>query len=559
MSYYDDLGVPAAATEADIKKAYFRKVRQHPPESDSIGFQRIRTAFETLSDATKRKSYDSTLKHGGRLAVLEKEASAFMEEEDWSSAEKRFKEIVLLDPERDAARNILALCLAYQDRHADAVKLLEQVIRRVPNDTTYRMNLGHCWLRGAIEGGDDSECLERALSAFAEVVKLEPFHSDAWLMRARAEFRLGRHDAAWTSAERAVAADGKIDIGDLEALFFMVELTILTKHPERVPATTARIAKVTGDNPDARDYATNRLLSLVNQLIELKAFQPALRLQDAASTLDPGNTEIRTVRDKLRGLVGSFSEFDRFQNDEAIPGVLRVAVAMWLADRVGEDFDASARSNIKQHLPEWARRNAAECRNGIASIQRTYPAIAEQVAGPLNSLFQVAGSKVAAGASAGVNWSKVCMAVVIVVAGLALLGIATSSGTKGTASPTSGRAEPAPRPVVSTSRQSSAEATKGDLERRRSSLDFAERQIRLKTNELEILRQDIESTEARMASFRASGYTSSYNELVPRQNRLVREHDVLREEILRLDREYQRDVDDFNSRVQRYNNAIGAR
>ena len=41
-TYYHILGLEPGASQAEIKKAYFRMVRQHSPESDPEQFQKIR-------------------------------------------------------------------------------------------------------------------------------------------------------------------------------------------------------------------------------------------------------------------------------------------------------------------------------------------------------------------------------------------------------------------------------------------------------------------------------------------------------------------------------------
>src|SRR5947208_14800480 len=45
---YKVLGISREASEAEIKRAYFTLVREHPPERDPEGFKRIRAAYEQL-------------------------------------------------------------------------------------------------------------------------------------------------------------------------------------------------------------------------------------------------------------------------------------------------------------------------------------------------------------------------------------------------------------------------------------------------------------------------------------------------------------------------------
>ena len=69
MSHYDTLGVSKTATPEEIKKAYRKLASQHHPDKggDTAKFQEIQTAYDTLSDPTKRSEYDNPQPQGFRF------------------------------------------------------------------------------------------------------------------------------------------------------------------------------------------------------------------------------------------------------------------------------------------------------------------------------------------------------------------------------------------------------------------------------------------------------------------------------------------------------------
>src|SRR6202012_136884 len=62
--YYQTLGVPRTATDADIKKAFRKLAREYHPDvakdkkKAEERFKEINEAYEVLSDPDKRKKYD---------------------------------------------------------------------------------------------------------------------------------------------------------------------------------------------------------------------------------------------------------------------------------------------------------------------------------------------------------------------------------------------------------------------------------------------------------------------------------------------------------------------
>jgi curved DNA-binding protein CbpA len=55
---YQVMGLASTATEQEIRRAYFKLVREHPPERDPDQFKRIRAAYEILRDPTRRAEWD---------------------------------------------------------------------------------------------------------------------------------------------------------------------------------------------------------------------------------------------------------------------------------------------------------------------------------------------------------------------------------------------------------------------------------------------------------------------------------------------------------------------
>jgi hypothetical protein len=127
------------------------------------------------------------------------------------------------------------------------------------------------------------------------------------------------------------------------------------------------------------------------------------------------------VRNRLNALVGSFSEFDLFKKDSAIPEQLRLAVAVWLAEKVGEDIDAKTKRNLDFHLPVWAKMNTAVCLKGIRAIQAKYPSITTQVENRLNALLEILGAPATAGASEKESDGAGCIILFVIILSFSVL------------------------------------------------------------------------------------------------------------------------------------------
>lgn len=54
MDAWETLGIPLNAREEEIRAAYLRKVKEHPPDRSPEEFEQIRDAYERLRDPRRR-------------------------------------------------------------------------------------------------------------------------------------------------------------------------------------------------------------------------------------------------------------------------------------------------------------------------------------------------------------------------------------------------------------------------------------------------------------------------------------------------------------------------
>ena len=178
VNFYEQLGVEQTATDEEIKRAYFRKVRQFSPENNPEAFMRIRRAYEELSDEDLRSQYDSEL---AELAGIPSEAAAvIMEAERLSEKGLTADAVNLLEKTLDgysagsavgrAVRYALSETYLDIDKSGKAVSIAESLVSEDPENTKYiRLAANACMARG---------WKNKAYDYFHELLRVDPGNED---------------------------------------------------------------------------------------------------------------------------------------------------------------------------------------------------------------------------------------------------------------------------------------------------------------------------------------------------------------------------------------------
>lgn len=207
QTYFEILGVDEDADANAVQSAYFKLAKGWHPDrlhaslqdlkpKVAMVFARINEAYQTLSNADKRREYEDTVKHGGGTAkdrqmvervidsaLLFQKGEVVFRKGSYDQAAEMVRKAADADPDQPEYRALLAWIEAHclgqppedaDDRrhfYRDQIKMLDVVIQQEPE---YERAL---FYRGSLL--KRSGYAEAALKDFRKVVQLNPRNIDA--------------------------------------------------------------------------------------------------------------------------------------------------------------------------------------------------------------------------------------------------------------------------------------------------------------------------------------------------------------------------------------------
>jgi tetratricopeptide (TPR) repeat protein len=366
---YQVLGVADGVSPADLKKAYYRKIREHPPETDPDGFQRVQRAYQTATDP----EYPIRRQHGKEIDTLMAEADQLMEKKEFSAAIRPLKRVLVLNPNSDQARELLGVCQTLTAQWDDAKRTYARLVGQKPESVQYRVGYARVFIQQA-------NSIERDPAAEAQLAGEARTHLDeAWKLDSdsaavmRAYSKSYDVQADWPRAiewgEKA-AARGSLDIDDYT---YLVRLHALA---DRIPGVT-EVADRLADrlNDEGQKKAGVYFANEASEFYDRHLFILAHALIIAADRLNPDDPNISSFCDRLANAAEAKEEFQRLKNDKEMNPAVRGFCAVYLDQALGSEFDepiGSILDKLKAALDTW---EVHEISSAARRVQRKYSAV----------------------------------------------------------------------------------------------------------------------------------------------------------------------------------------
>lgn len=369
-NFYTILGVAETATAEEIKRAYYRLVRQVRPESDPETYHRFQKAGSVLADPKKRREYDQLRDAGRRVEILTDQAAAAAER-DPQKAFGLLKAAVALAPDSHRPRILLAHVLTRLNDYAGAERQYRHLLEDRPRDETLHYRFARCLFLQ--ERYDDAE---QIISA---AIRINPNYHDAHMLLARLYEKSGQFGAAIFSLEKAVSNDTTEDYADFDALLRLLILHLRMDNSVEAERTARRMMMVLpapgADDPTKQcERAAKRMLLRAKELAsedQIKAVRAIAALGGRLPNIAP---EIVNAFAQVSRESRLFLEAKHAQEDDLFPEALKEwAGALYLNRRLPESERQERRRNVITSLNAAALRDPAQLLALLEYLRREYP------------------------------------------------------------------------------------------------------------------------------------------------------------------------------------------
>ena len=333
IQYYEILGVDPSVDPSELRKTYFRALKAHPVDKEPDLHQKIRQAYEILSDPQKRKEYDLSRESMGELTELLSQGQKFYSDDDYHQALKAFKKAAALSPTINA-QSWLAKCYVKTDQLEKALKIFDSIPVETIDTIDFFEDIGYTLLIHVIVDtkNDPKEMTSlhkkliiRIKNAFDTCIELNPEAREGYVGHGRIEYYLEHFDLSENWYQKAIDCDDSHDFDDFDTFLLKLEVLLLQdKKADLVQNTRYMLSLV----PDEDGYLTYAMSCVIDFAVKLYkrgnhdyALEVAHVLESYLPRLSENEEQVNLTKLIARNsllLINGKKELDRLIGDNTV-------------------------------------------------------------------------------------------------------------------------------------------------------------------------------------------------------------------------------------------------
>jgi tetratricopeptide (TPR) repeat protein len=381
---YTILNVSPQVDAKELRQAYFKALKQYPPDQHPAKHQEIRKAYETLGDEDKRKEYDALQKDDGVIGALLKEANELYQKDKYQEAEKPCKKAVVLAPDSINAKLLLGKIYFHLDEYTKSQNLLAECLSEKPNDFNLNEEIGYVMYASVYhETKDEPKNLSKitktrlviAQNCFDKCIEIAPANRAGYIGRARIEKYLTEYKKAITWVNKAINCDDKHDWEDFDSFVFLIDLYVYDGNLPKIIETIEYVVKLVPNTADHKTYAAERIMKIAAALYKADLFEVSYKMSTACLKIDPKHEGILKFHKHTSTLYFSNLECKQIQNDSSVPKILETFM-LWGYFHVHDEFDSDEQakkmlSNLVDLI--FNQYTDLQLKRELQSIKKKYP------------------------------------------------------------------------------------------------------------------------------------------------------------------------------------------
>lgn len=208
-NYFHVLGIENTNDEKEIKRAYFRKVKEYSPEKHPEKFQEIRQAYEFLMDKEAREQYNNSIDM----------------------------------PEAIVNEYLEAIRLDEMENSFKAVDVLETVANAAGNNIAFLTLLGNLYYK--------VNKPRKAYKIFLKLVELEPDNAEFWFFLGKSQEQQKHWRKAVSSYQKAI----ELKPNNVNYMMFLVQILYDNSYYLEARSVVTKVLSISNTNLDAHIFA----------------------------------------------------------------------------------------------------------------------------------------------------------------------------------------------------------------------------------------------------------------------------------------------------------------